>query len=315
MKRTAHLAAGQRKVLGGKCRSSLVERRAVHCLPRVGCRSAGHGIRVRDSGADSGISNDEWSYAVDLRIDIICRIRCKKAGVVIRVAAVDDDVLAGYRIWGRDGSGNVQLAADLLPDALLKGGRVDQLVDDFLHRAVDDFLAPLVMIVAALAVHMQAVLAGVVEVVAVIGSVALFLAVHVAVHAAAADGALEQPGQDVLVVKAVCLELALVGLLALLLRKLPVFLGNDGLVNAVVERIVLLIDDVVLVAGAGDSEPIGCGLVEILLPLLPVRHQHREKGVKLPGVVGVNQMAKLVHDDIFNVGAYQDLEQNSWFDL
>ena len=52
-------------------------------------------------------------------------------------------------------------------------------------------------------------LAGVVEVVAVIGSVALLLAVHVAVHAAAADGALEQPGQDVLVVEAVCLELAL----------------------------------------------------------------------------------------------------------
>ena len=95
-------------------------------------------------------------------------------------------------------------------------------------------------------------LAGVVEVVAVIGSVALLLAVHVAVHAAAADGALEQPGQDVLVVKAVCLELALVGLLALLLRKLPVLLGDDGLVDAVVERIVLLLDDVVLVAGAGN---------------------------------------------------------------
>ncbi len=148
--------------------------------------------------------------------------------------------------------GGVQLAADLLPDALLKGGGVDQLVDDLLHRAVDDFLAPLVVVVTALAVHMQAVLAGVVEVVAVIGSVALLLAVHVAVHAAAADGALEQPGQDVLVVKAVCLELALVGLLALLLRKLPVLLGDDGLVDAVVERVVLLLDDVVLVAGAGD---------------------------------------------------------------
>lgn len=99
---------------------------------------------------------------------------------------------------------------------------------------------------------MQAVLAGVIEVVAVIGTVALLLAVHVAVHTAAADGALEQPGQDVLVVEAVRLELALVGLLALLLRELPVLLGDDGLVDAVVERIGLLLDDVVLVAGAGD---------------------------------------------------------------
>ena len=148
--------------------------------------------------------------------------------------------------------GGVQLPADLLPDALLKGGGVDQLVDDFLHRAVDDFLAPLVVIVAALAVHMQAVLAGVVEVVAVVRAVALFLAVHVAVHPSAADGALEQPGQDVLVVEAVRLDLALVGLLALLLRELPVLLGDDGLVDAVVERVVLLFDDVVLVAGAGN---------------------------------------------------------------
>lgn len=53
-------------------------------------------------------------------------------------------------------------------------------------------------------------------------------------------------------VKAVCLELALVGLLALLLRKLPVLLGDDGLVDAVVERIALLLDDMVLVAGAGN---------------------------------------------------------------
>ena len=34
---------------------------------------------------------------------------------------MDDDVLAGYRIWGRDGSGNVQLAADLCVPCALKG--------------------------------------------------------------------------------------------------------------------------------------------------------------------------------------------------
>lgn len=113
---------------------------------------------------------------------------------------------------------------------LLKGGGIDQLVNDFLHSAVDDLLAPLAVIVAALAVHVQAVLAGVVEVVLVIGAVALFLAVHVAVHAAAADGALDQPGKDVLVVQAVRLDLALVGLLALFLGQLPVGFGDDGFV-------------------------------------------------------------------------------------
>ena len=149
-------------------------------------------------------------------------------------------------------------------------------MDDLLHRAVDDFLAPLVVVVTALAVHMQAVLAGVVEVVAVIGSVALLLAVHVAVHAAAADGALEQPGQDVLVVKAVCLELALVGLLALLLRKLPVLLGDDGLVDAVVERVVLLLDDVVLVAGAGDLLVMSASVRQLAAVHWIVKHADEE---------------------------------------
>ena len=52
-------------------------------------------------------------------------------------------------------------------------------------------------------------------------------------------------------VQAVRLDLALVGLLALFLGQLPVGFGDDGFVDAVVEHVVLLLDDVVLVAGAG----------------------------------------------------------------
>ena len=77
-------------------------------------------------------------------------------------------------------------------------------------------------------------------------------------------------------VKAVCLELALVGLLALLLRKLPVLLGDNGLVDAVVERIVLLLDDVVLVAGAGDLLVMSASVRQLAAVHWIVKHADEE---------------------------------------
>ena len=83
----------------------------------------------------------------------------------------------------------VYLSADFLTDCIFKFRVVDQLADNLCNCVIDHFLFPLPFISAFVTVHGGAVLALIVIIIFVIGSVFSLFSVHIAVHSRTADRA------------------------------------------------------------------------------------------------------------------------------
>ena len=144
----------------------------------------------------------------------------------------------------------INLLPDPLPDGSLKLRVAHQLADHIRYGVVDDILAPLVMIIAGVAIHMLTVLAGIIEVVPVVLPVALLLPVDIPVHVPAADRAFQQAGEDVLVLQAVLLLLLHAGNLPAGPGLQPVRFRDDSLMHAVVQHIIVRLDNMIFIPAA-----------------------------------------------------------------
>ena len=129
-------------------------------------------------------------------------------------------------------------------------------------------------------------LAGVEEVILVHTPVRLLLAVHVAVHTGAADGALDETGQNMLVFQAVCLLPFVTVDLAFLLGQLPVLFGNDGLMYPVVNIESVLLNDMVGVALALDLFCLSASIGQLAAVYRVIQHALDEgRGEGVQGIV------------------------------
>ena len=146
----------------------------------------------------------------------------------------------------------IHLAVDLFLHHGGEAGLAHQINDDLCHGLVEQLAGQLLLVIALVPTGHAAVLAGIVVEFLVLRAVLLALGALVAVHASAADGALDQSGQDVhmgtlwwidaLIFVRLCSQLDL--------RRLPDFLGYNGFVDAVHQQIVIAPADLVFVAGA-----------------------------------------------------------------
>ena len=104
------------------------------------------------------------------------------------------------------------------------------------------------MIVTAFSVHMQPVLACIIEIVFIVSTVTFLFAIHIAIHTAATNRTSQYAGEYMFMVKTMRFRLFFIGAFALDMCCPPGFLWNNRLVLPIYQHIIICSDNMIFIS-------------------------------------------------------------------